>query len=329
MRRSPTHLSSRFWVNLVSSRALLVGLGLVIGLADAPLRAAVFDSFDPVRHNRFLVGGDPNPAFFLASDFGVSLDELTGVGLNRAVLITPQHYVTADHAPTDAPMFRGSDGVVRTYATNSSLRLTTTLPDTSMALSDITIYRLTDPIPMAHGVQPLPIVSGNPNDLVGHTMFVIGESNQAGRNTIEESVIVSFAGDTSPTLNVRYSFDTLTNGGTGGLGGDEAGLISGDSGFQALIQLNGQLAVIGTHMGIDVSGGQDPLNGDLYNSFSTVLTPYLDEINAFTGQDNFQATTLVVTAVPEPSSMPWIGGAIVILSGLLRRGQKARRQLNE
>ena len=50
---------------------------------------------------------------------------------------------------------------------------------------------------------------------------------------------------------IKYSFDTATNGGTGGLGGDEAGLIGGDSGYPALINLGAvvarffQLVVVG------------------------------------------------------------------------------------
>ena len=275
--------------------------------------AAVFADFDQTRHARFLPDGTPNPSFII--DEGL----LTGVGSNsRAVLITPQHYVTATHAPTSAPVFRGSDGVTRTYSSTSITRLTTyNAIGAVIGLSDIQVHKLDAPIPTAHGVMPLAIFSGPASKLMGQEFLVVGQGNQMGRNVVDDTVTAVLDGGANPSHTISYTFDTDTNGGTGGLGGDEAGLIGGDSGHSALIQIDGQLGVLGTHYGIIVPSGSSEAAGDFYTSFSTLLTPYLDEIQTVVAADGQSISTidLSVTAVPEPSSIM----ALAFLGVLLTR----------
>lgn len=267
---------------------------LLFFLCPSSAVGAVIAGFDPVVHDRFLTGTNPNPAFF------ISEGQISGVAINRAALITPQHYITARHANTAAPMFRGSDGVLRTYTTSGSVTLSTTLADMSTVASDLMVFTLDAPIPTAHGVKPLALVGGDPTALPGREFVVIGQNNQAGRNVIDDTVLVTFVGGASPSEAIQYSFDTSDNGGTGGLGDDEAGLIGGDSGHSALLRVGDEFALIGTHFGIDVSGGQVPSNFDRYDSFSTLVTPYLDQIRTITLADGFAIKTIAVTAVPEP-----------------------------
>ena len=268
--------------------------------STAQLQASVFAQFDAARHDRFLADGSVNPTGLLASF------DTSGVGFNsRAVLISSKHYITAHHLPTGTPSFRGSDGVVRSYATSGFTQLTTIDP-VAPGLSDIRLYTLADPIPVLHGVAPVAIAAGSSSSFVGEEFFLVGQGNTVGKNVIDQTTPVSFAGGVSPSHSIFYSFDTDTNGGSGGLGGDEAGLIGGDSGHPALIDVNGQLALIGTHFGISVPPGNNAANGDFYFNFTTRLTPYLDEINTLVAADGESITTLSldsVVAVPEPNSL--------------------------
>ena len=124
--QSPCPPRSRFDVRFAGCSPLPNALAMPLlivaaSLAPASAEAAVIAGFDAVRHNRFLTGFESNPAFFINEGL------ISGVALNRATLITPQHYVTARHANTSAPIFRGSDGVVRTYATAGGTTLTLSL----------------------------------------------------------------------------------------------------------------------------------------------------------------------------------------------------------
>lgn len=274
--------------------------------------AVVFASFDPATQSRYLADGSLNPSFF------VDESQITGVAgdpsdpINRAVLITPMHYLTAAHASEPNPMFRGSDGVLRSYAGASFVDLTTDLGGGMTGSSDLRLYTLSAAIPASHGVTPLAVLDGNPNDLIGQQIIVFGAGNQAGRNVVDAVGTVSRSDGTLPSAVVQYGFDTATNGGTNGLI-DEVGLVGGDSGHSAIIQIGNQFAVVGTHFGIDISAGQVPANGDLYDSFSTLVTPYLNEIDTLTNADGFSVSRLSVTAVPEPSSFAAIAVAVTVL----------------
>ena len=79
------------------------------------------------------------------------------------------------------------------------------------------LYTLAAPIPTEHGVTPLALLDGNIGNLIGEEFYVIGQSNQAGRNVVDDAVIVTFDGGVSPSYAVQYSYDTDANGGTGGL----------------------------------------------------------------------------------------------------------------
>ncbi len=319
----PSLLSSTARQLSISTQPWMILLLGIVSLAPSAARGAVIAGFDPARHSRFLTGTtDPNPAFFI-SESGLSESDISGVGFNPATLITPRHYITARHANTSAPIFRGSDGVVRTYSTSSSVVLSTTLPGGTSQSSDLMLFTLDAPIPVAHGVQPLALVAGDPTGLHGREILVFGQGNQAGRNVVDTTGIVAFAGGVSPTATIGFSFDTATNGGAGGLGDDETGLISGDSGLSALIQIDGQLAVIGTHYGIDVPAGSNPADGDRYDSFSSLVIPYLDQINAITTADGFVITTVAVSSVPEPN--PALLAAVVGIFFAYRAGRRRRQ----
>lgn len=293
---------------------ILAPLAIVCSLA-APAGAVVLASFDAGVHNRFVSGTDPNPGFLVDEAL------IRGVGVNsRFTLITPQHAITAAHAAATPIEFRGADGVVRTYTASTSTDLITNLGGGTTGVSDVRLWTLDAPIPVAHGINPLAVVDSPASNLVGQEFLVIGQNNQAGRNVVEITGIAEFGPGDRPTAVIGYSFDTATNGGTGGLGADEAGIIGGDSGHAALIDVGGTVAVIGAHFGISVPSGSSATDRDRYDSFSSVLSPYLDDIEAITLADGFALNRVsvpaLVTAVPEPSVMAM---SILAIGGLWYR----------
>ncbi len=320
--RLPVHIPL-----IITFRVAVTLLGVWWVPVASPAHAAVFAALDTSSYDRYSNGGfNPN---FIIDQNALNLSGLAGnpsTGANRAVLITPRHYISAVHAPTSAPTFRGIDGVFRSYSASTSTDLVTTLADNTTATSDIRLYTLDAPIPEAHGVAPMPILGGDPANLIGHEFYVAGQNNQVGRNIINRIVAVNFNNNNlGLSYAIEYSFDTATNGGTGGLGDDEAGLYFGDSGHAAFIRIGDQFALIGTHFGIDISDGQNPLDKDLYNSYSTLLTPYLDQVSAVTSQTGYSFSTLAVTAVPEPNVLVIMGSLSLLVAA---RGRMRAAKFN-
>lgn len=299
--------SCRLFISSTSSMARLMRRLLLTAflasyfLGGSVASAAIFDSFDPARHNRFSGGTTPNPTFLLDES------QLSGFG-GRAALISPRHFITAAHTvgsltlPVTAT-FRGIDGMVRSYTSTSAQDLTTTFINNAgmiqTAPSDVRVYTLAPEDIVAPEVRPVAIALGSPGDFIGRELFVLGQNNQAGRNVIDAVGIASFDGGDRPTVNTLFNFDTAENGGTGGLGADEIGLVSGDSGFQSLIVINGEVALLGANFGI--TSAPDAAARRQFGSLSSLVSPYLDQLNAIVTADGQTLRTIsVVTAIPEP-----------------------------
>ncbi|TWU07451.1 hypothetical protein [Stieleria varia] len=300
---------------------LLASFCAVTVLATATGRVAsgaIISGFDPARHERFLMDGTANPGFLVDESL------ISGIAVERAVLITPMHYITAVHAGSTMPTFLGSDGNLHTYMSAGAVALTTTLPGGVVVDSDIALHTLTAPIPMADGVSPMAIIGGDPNDLIGHEFYVFSGDQRAGRNVVDVVEVIEFDTGLRDSVAIGYSYDTPTNGGSGGLGIDEAGLLGGDSGNPATILIDGQMVLIGAHFGTDVPMGSSANAGDRYDSYSTVLSPYVDEIQTLVAVDGFSAQVISITAVPEPSvaAACWMTLAMVVL-------RRRRRVLTE
>ena len=117
------------------------------------------------------------------------------------------------------------------------------------------------------------------------------------------------------TVTTAYDFDSYVNGGTGGVGDDEIGLSSGDSGHASLIEVSGQLAVLGTHFAISTDTPGLTVH---YSSYSSLARDYLSQIETIV---EFDGQTLTTLLVPEPASALLLVGATGVL--LLRRRSRA------
>ncbi|WP_233215669.1 hypothetical protein [Rhodopirellula bahusiensis] len=73
-------MSVRRWIGICLASMLLCRV------ANQLVSAATFANFSASRHNRFLGDDSLNPDFWLDHSL------LTGVAVQRAVLISPQHY---------------------------------------------------------------------------------------------------------------------------------------------------------------------------------------------------------------------------------------------
>ncbi|MEM6394254.1 MAG: hypothetical protein AAF797_15930 [Planctomycetota bacterium] len=306
----------------------------LIGLA--PSAAAIqFDDYDPTRHERFL-GNDANNPDFLLAGFDLSAIAKTPNKGSGAVLISPQHFITADHfkpAGVNTPItFRGTDGTDRSYTVASYDQLTT-LGDGS----DLSIGTLASPInPLTDFINPLPIaVAPDLDGFIGLEIYTFGKGDRAGRNVIVDTGLAEFSsGNPRPSFALATVFDTVENSGgdgngplTDGLGPDEAGLQGGDSGNAALTVIDGQLAVLGSHFGIasglpDNSPFTDFSQDDPYFGLSTLMSPYLNQINAIAQSDGQFIATLAVP-IPEPGTAATLAILGLTLTARRRRPQHA------
>ena len=283
-----------------------------------PSDAAVFADFDATRHSRF-DGSSPNPDFILDEN------ELTGIG-GRAALITPRHIVTAAHVGFNATTgfqatFRGGDGNDHSFSTSTFTDVTTTFFDTDTMTtvtrpSDIRIFTLAADVDPNFMISPIGIVDGDTDLLFGREFFVMGISDRAGKNTIDDVGRTSFASGSRPTVVIQFDHDTVTNSGTDAVPLDEASLEDGDSGRQALLRVGDDLALIGAHFGVEANVPTN--NSSNYQNFSSLLTPYLDQIDTIVGATGHSVNRVTITAVPEPSTVTAIAG-LAVFAWLRRR----------
>jgi hypothetical protein len=256
--------------------------------------AATFASFSASRHNRFLGDDSLNPDFWLDHSL------LTGVAVQRAVLITPLHYVTATHTGMINPTFVAADGTRHTYTAESSTVLQTTLQNdfelgsgtTLMAgtvhNSDLLLVTLNAPVPASDGITPMPVLGGGYFDMLGRSMIVQGQNSQFGSDTIDFTQTVEL-NTGAITESVIYRWDHPLGGG----GMDELTLVGGDSGEGSFVEYGGEYVFTGTNMGIST----EPATSEKF-SFNNFVSPYVELIASEVAADGF---AIRVVAVPEPS----------------------------
>lgn len=267
--------------------------------AGVSAQAGIFAAYDSTRHDRFSGGVTPNPNFLLSGYDLSGIANDSAVSAQGTVLISPQHVIAAWHYRPVNISFVGTDGVQRQYAVAAWTRL----PPSGQG-SDVAIGRLASPVLPSDNINPLPIAIGPDSAFVGHELYAFGQNNQAGRNVIDAIETVSSGSD--PTVTTAYDYDSYVNGGTGGVGDDEIGLVGGDSGHASLILFNGQLGVLGTHFAVSEAPSQT-VN---YVNYSSLARDYLSQIDTIITQDGQTYSTLFV---PEPSGVVVVIGALLLV----------------
>ncbi|MEM6691869.1 MAG: trypsin-like serine protease [Planctomycetota bacterium] len=278
---------------------------LLVALVVSHAQAAIFLGPSSSRRDRYVPLApstdptEPNPSFYLDES------DITGIG-GRAALITPQHFVTAAHIGVIPATFRSIDGTIRSYSVdpNATIILDQTFfnPDTSMfetRPSDVAIYTLENPIPQVDGVSPIGIFADSAASIIGQDVIVSGVlkagTTQAGVNTVDRVELATFSNFSRPTINIVFDFDDGQNGRNDPTDPvDEVRLQGGDSGHQTFIEVGGQLALVGSHFGINFTNGEA-------DNFSSFLSPYLDNIDQALADSGSAFRVTRVSAVPEPS----------------------------
>ncbi|MEO9592675.1 PEP-CTERM sorting domain-containing protein [Rhodopirellula bahusiensis] len=303
-------MSVRRWIGIC------LALMLLCMVANQAANAATFASFSASRHNRFLGDDTLNPDFWLDHSL------LTGVAVQRAVLISPQHYVTATHTGMINPTFVAADGTRHTYTGESSTVLQTTLQNDflhsdgttllagTVHSSDLLLVKLDAPIPEIDGIMPMPVLGGGYFDMLGRSMIVQGQNSQFGSDTIDFTQTVEL-NTGAITESVIYRWDHPLGGG----GMDELTLVGGDSGEGSFIEFDGQYVFTGTNMGI----ATDSETGQKF-SFNNFVSPYVSLVAAEVAADGHSIT---VVAVPEPSMV--LALVTTLSCGWARRRTKRSR----
>lgn len=255
----------------------------------------IVSGFDSNQHNRF-----QNSPSFIGAPYDWSGIGRSGVGSGLwGTLISPSFMVTATHFAIsgEVTFFANNDpnGVkeLRNVVSSTSLKM-----DGQTNVSDLTLVRLNAPVT---NVDFFPILA-NPN--VGDELFVFGLSNdlthgvqanvRVGKNNITE-ILPAFS---HPALGSSvgdvfvYDYDPIN-----GQGNNEARVQGGDSGGPSFVIVDGKPALVGVHWFTYTAGsGQPPGSGD------TLVSSFIDEINAAITLAGSAESVTMITAVPEPSS---------------------------
>jgi hypothetical protein len=222
---------------------------------------------------------------------------------------------------------RGNDQLRVDLQPISSATFSEPEPQTVALGSDVSIATLSRPITAADGLTPIKLTTLLPGELQFETIWAYDQNNRMGRNVLDGGSIstpngvvgttgvVLAGGGNAATWAIAYDFDTTINGGTGGVGGDEIGLVGGDSGHAALhVTDDGDVTVVGVHYAVVTSTGTLPPSADeSYLSLSSYVLPYRDQIDAILNPP------LASPAIPEPAAVSLLATTLV----LLRRRQQA------
>ena len=267
----------------MKSNLLLVAVGFCAVLASAArCRANLYiDEYNAARHDRFYEGEDGD---FIGEGY-----DFSGVGHTSSyrwvTMISPTYFLTATHhlpaVGSTVTFYEGNvksdefkhDYVVDDYFVTFELE---GLP------SDLTLGRLVVPADQREAILPednigyYPIISPDAYDYIGADVFVYGKADIVGMNDITTTYAWKdywTASYTKYTYVAAYLYDPSASG----KGGDEAYVVTGDSGAPSFVMSDGQLALAGTHYFI--SGYPPPTEGSSF--FGDSFAPeYLDQLAA-------------------------------------------------
>jgi hypothetical protein len=296
--------------------AVMLGLGTCA-------QASIILGYDPNINDRF-VGATfpngtpptPNPSgSFLLQSFDLSgigwVPAPSGVGTKQVTMISDLQYIAAQHFPLGigtTVAFRAADGsyVTRTVAS-----------ETQIGGSDVMVGQLNLPVPQGvNGVASYPIVVGTRANFNNKTMFMFDQNGRVGRNLIGEflppNTTTTVNIGTGPTNVLTSDYDpNIDLDGLPGIS-SEFVVTGGDSGSPSMMTINGQLALMGDHVGQFLNAGTPLGSADSFLSdYQALIASQL----ALSGR------TLQVIGVPEPGSLILFGSACA-LAVVRRRTRK-------
>lgn len=315
---------------MTSKRCLIAwpaGFALLLAL---PAAGMVLQNYTPQNHDRFYVGGDR--AFIGEAYDWSGIARMTTRAPNPwVVMVSPSYYLTIGHSypysgetmtfdPDNVP-----GGTTYTY-TDSGFNFIPTLdpdgPGPIAALpSDVRLRRFTTPVDPSIAKYPIGMASSYGDyadlELWQYSYGNLTPPERVGRNEINNDysspdfviAVDSLITPTTASMLMAFDFDAAP----GGVGADETLLQYGDSGGPTFVVVNGQLALIGLHEGIDPT-----YPNLLYDLF---LPTYFAQINAAIVANSLGAESLSFVLIPEPGTL--LLGTVPGL--LLATGRRRRR----
>lgn len=290
---------------------------LAAAMVASPGIALVVYNYSATVNERFDSGFPGTPVPNASGSFlGAGLDFsgvgwLTGSSQFSLTMISPQHFVIAEHtkpANGASVSFLNQAGVVKTYTVDS----TSVITHSAGVNTDLAIGRLTAPIAGADLVTSYPILLFNTyGEYANLPLLVYGQSGRIGQNTLDaiylNADMLPFGSGNAVADSTLFSadYDAATNQSQGE---------GGDSGSPTFYVAGATLALLGVHSAIDTTPAEDLT----YDSF---VPTYTAQINALLTLDSYS-----LQAIPEPSTVTaWLGAAALVLT-LRRRSCRWRRR---
>ena len=263
--------------------------------------------YDANRHDRFV-----NDDSFIGSDYdwsGVSSGLATGSAGRWATLISPTHFLSANHfhAPNGA-----STTFFHTNDANGPSETRTVVGGRSVG-GDLWLGRLDEAVSADVAIYSIL----NPNNALGSEVHVLGladtsdrgQNQRIGRNVIDR-VEFDFNTGIGTGHIITYDYDD-----PGGVGADEARVVGGDSGGPSFVIVNGAPVLVGIHW-FNYTGDVGEFGDSPTGSGDSFVPGYIDEINA---ELALFGESLTITSTPEPSSLLLAGLLFGPLVGMRRR----------
>lgn len=243
-------------------------------------------------HDRFV-----NDGSFIGNPYdwsGVSSGTAGSTGAGWAVMITPTHFLSANHYHasngTDLTFYHSNDTTAgsdtRSVVTGQSLGGDLWMGTLNAAVSsDVAIYSILNPS----------LAAGSEIHVMGLASLTDkGRNQRMGRNQIDR---IEYNFDTGIGIGDIFTYDYDN---PGGVGDDEARLACQDSGGPSFVIFDGAPALVGIHWFIYSDDVDGEWGDSLIGSGDSFVPGYIDEMNAAldgTGQN------ITIAGAPEPSSL--------------------------
>jgi len=281
-RRAIAHCSFSKWWRLTA-----IGFAGMMVLWAGIAGALQIRDYDPARHNRFVSGYPANPV--VNTNFYQGYHDFSGVGWHSAAsylsytLISPRHFVGANHVNPGIGAtlkFRGRDGVVRSYTVARQYNIT----NSAGKATDLFIGELAQAVATCDHITFYPILSLlSEANYLGLPLIIYGHETRVGAGTL--NAFLSFGGDPitgGSGVNDTRAFDYHYL--NAGLGIDDCYLEGGDSGSPSFVAKDGELFVVGVHLGVATTALAKV-------SIDTFVPHYLDQIAVVLQSQGYQPAT--------------------------------------